>query len=86
MRLTTVHQRIWPHVGDVVRLPIWLPQEPYRVTGVELVTPGVVRLLGYPVRPGRATQPAEYVLPLVLLHPAPDPTWPAPTDPRSAGG
>lgn len=65
----------WPDVGDVIGLPFWLSDEPYRVTGVELVAPGVVRLRGYLVRPGRVQQPVVYVVPLAMLRRLPDPTW-----------
>lgn len=65
-----------PEVGDLVALPSWLPDCPYRVLGVR-GDPGAgwVWLDGYLVRPGGSIRVERYRVPVAGLRRLPDPVW-----------
>jgi hypothetical protein len=67
-----------PQIGDVVGLPGWLPDRPYRVLGVR--DPGIdghLWLDGYLIKDTGVTV-ASYLVPVAQLRPLPDPTWDTP--------
>jgi hypothetical protein len=64
-----------PQIGDVVGLPGWLPDRPYRVLGVrDCGIDGHLWLDGYLIE-GTVITVASYLVPVAHLRPLPDPTW-----------
>ena len=64
-----------PVIGDVVGLPAWLPDRPFRVLGVR--DPGIdgYRWLdGYVIEDAGITV-ASYLVPIARLRALPDPLW-----------
>ena len=64
-----------PRIGDLVGLPAWLPDRPYRVLGVR--DPGIdgqLWLSGYLIEEFAVTE-ATYLVPVAKLRLLPDPIW-----------
>ena len=69
-----------PRLGDVVGLPAWLPDLPYRVLNVrDAHIDGWIWLGGY-LLDGYTVRPAAYLVPTARLRYLPDPVWGAAHD------
>lgn len=69
-----------PRIGDLLGLPAWLPDLPYRVLGVrEPGIDGYVWLDGY-LLDGYAVTERSVLVPVARLRELPDPVWGGPED------
>lgn len=64
-----------PRIGDLLGLPAWLPDLPYRVLGVrDPGIPGQVWLRGYLID-GFTVDQRSWLVPVAQLRELPDPVW-----------
>jgi len=73
---------LFPAAGDLIALPPWQGQRPYRVVSIApSPIPDWVRLDGYLVESDGRCRPRRVDVPPRYLRRLPDPPWPAPGQP-----